>query len=33
MALGDRIDHHEPDIVALRGVLAAWIAETDEEKH
>ena len=33
VALGDRLDHHEADVVAVAGVLRAGIAEPDEEQH
>src|SRR6202521_4615911 len=31
--LGDAVDRHEADVVAMPGVLAARVAETDEELH
>ena len=33
VALGDRLDRHEADVVAVAGVLGARIAEPDEQQH
>src|SRR5262249_4955289 len=33
MALGDRVDRHETDIVSVAGVARTGIAEPDEEQH
>src|SRR5262249_10082854 len=33
MALGDRVERHEADIVPLHGVVRAGIAEADPELH
>src|SRR6185312_2256726 len=33
VALGDRLDRHEADVVAIAGVARAGIAEADEEQH
>src|SRR5437868_10388760 len=33
MPLGDALDRHETDVVALPRMLAARVAETDEELH
>ena len=33
MPLGDRLDHHESDVVAVARVLGARIAEPDEQQH
>src|SRR5436190_21357376 len=33
MPLGDALDRHETDVVALPRILAARVAETDEELH
>ncbi len=31
--LGDRLDHHEADIVAVAGIARTGITEADEEQH
>src|ERR1043165_1323479 len=33
MALGDLLEHHEPDIVTIADVVGTGIAEPDEEQH
>jgi hypothetical protein len=33
MFAGDRLQHHEADVVAIAGIGRARIAEPDEEQH
>jgi hypothetical protein len=33
VALGDGVDRHEADVVAVAGMLGAGISEPDEKQH